>query len=80
MFTHTMLAPQGVSAAYEIIIPAIKVTTAMTAEQIVTERKLLKTLIEHSAGKIIRLDISMLPISRIPITIVTAVSSAISIL
>ena len=54
--------------------------TETTAEQIVTDLKLLKILIEHSAGKMIRLEISILPISRIPITIVTAVSRAISIL
>ena len=75
-----MLAPHGVSAAYEIIIPITNVTTEITAEQIVTLLKLLNTRIEHSAGKMIRLDISILPISRIPITIVTAVSRAISIL
>ncbi len=75
-----MLAPHGVFAAYEMNIPRINVTTEMTAEQIVTDRKLLKIRIEQSAGKMIRLEISILPISRIPITIVTAVSSAISIL
>ena len=80
IFTHTMLAPHGVSAAYEINIPIMNVTTETTAEQIVTDLKLLKILIEHSAGKMIRLEISILPISRIPITIVTAVSRAISIL
>ena len=75
-----MLAPQGASKAYDIIIPTINVITDTTAELIVTERKLLNTRIEQSAGKIIRLEISILPISRIPITIVIAVSSAIIIL
>ncbi len=75
-----MLAPQGVSAAYEIIIPDKNVNTEIIPEQIVTDLKLLKTRIEQSAGKIIRLEISILPISRIPITIVIAVSKAISIL
>ena len=75
-----MLAPQGVSATYEIIIPARNVTIEIIPEQIVTDLKLLKTRIEQSAGKIIRLEISILPISLIPITIVIAVRSAISIL
>ena len=61
-------------------MPAIKVATEIIAEHIVTERKLLNTLMEQSAGKMIRLDISILPIRRIPTTIVTAVSSAMSIL
>ena len=80
VFTQTMLAPHGVSATYEITIPARKVKIEIIPEQIVTDLKLLKTRIELSAGKIIRLEISILPISRIPITIVIAVSSAISIL
>lgn len=80
VFTQTMLAPHGVSATYEIAIPARKVKIEIIPEQIVTDLKLLKTRIELSAGKIIRLEISILPISRIPITIVIAVSNAISIL
>ena len=61
-------------------MPAMKVTTDITAEHTVTARKLLNTLMLHSAGNMIRLEMSMLPIILMPITIVSAVSSAMSML
>ena len=45
-----------------------------------TPRKLLNTRMEVRAGKRIRLEISIAPIIRIPITIVIAVRTAISTL
>ena len=57
-------------------MPAAKQHTASTAEQTVTERKLLNTLMAESAGKIMRLDMSSAPIMRMPSTTVTAVSMA----
>ena len=80
IFTQTMLAPPGVPNSYEITMPAMNVTTEMTAEHTVTALKLLNPLMLHSAGNIIRLEISIEPIMRIPTTIVIAVSSAISML
>lgn len=57
-------------------MPAAKQHTASTAEQTVTARKLLNTLMAESAGKIMRLDMSSAPIMRMPSTTVTAVSMA----
>ena len=54
--------------------------TDNTAEQIVTDKKLLKTLIEVNAGKIIKLEINIAPIIFIPITTVTAVKTDINVL
>ena len=45
-----------------------------------TDRNVLHTRIDVSAGKMIRLEIKRAPIIRIPSTIVTAVSTAISVL
>ena len=44
-----------------------------------TDRNVLHTRIDVSAGKMIRLEIKRAPIIRIPSTIVTAVSTAISV-
>lgn len=41
-----------------------------------TDRNVLHTRIDVSAGKMIRLEISMAPIIRMPRTMVTAVSTA----
>ena len=61
-------------------MPIKKHKTDKTAEQMTTERKLFKIRILVSAGKMTRLEMSKVPISRMPSTIVIAVSSAISIL
>ena len=54
-----------------------KQTTDRIPEDHTTPRKLLNILIDVSAGKIIRLEINIAPIIRIPRTMVTAVSTAI---
>ena len=79
-FTRTTVAPVGVSKEKEIIIPAKKQNSETTTELIITERKLLKIRIEVRDGKIINAEISSVPIILIPITIVNAVKTAISIL
>ena len=76
----TTLAPAGIEKAYEQSKPAVKFITARIAEHIVTLKKLLKTRIEVSAGKIIRLEINIAPIIFIPSTTVTAVKIEISVL
>ena len=73
----TMLAPVGVSYKKEAVIPTTKHKTESTAEQRTTVLKVLQRRIEVSDGKIIRLEISNVPIMRIPTTMVRAVSSAI---
>ena len=45
-----------------------------------TPRKLLRTRIAESAGKIIRLEMSIAPIMRMPSTIVSAVSTESTVL
>ena len=56
MSVMTIVDPTGVSMRIETMIPASAQTTEITAEQIVTERKLLKTLIDESAGKMTSAD------------------------
>ena len=76
--TSTTLAPAAVDKKYEHTIPITKLTTATIDEHTITEKNLLHTLIEVSAGKIIKLEISNVPIIFIPITTVSAVSTAIT--
>ena len=78
--TATTLAPAGIEKANETKRPIKKHTTEITAETTTTFLKVLHTLIAVSAGKIIRLEISMAPIILIPITIVIAVRNAIKAL
>ena len=61
-------------------MPNITLATDSTAENKTTLLKRLQIRIELKAGKIMKLDMSIAPMSRIPMTTVTAVSSAISIL
>lgn len=70
-----MLAPAGISSIYEAVIPTKKQHIDIITDITITERNFLHTLIEDNAGKIIRLDISKVPIILIPITIVIAVST-----
>ena len=79
-FATTTLAPAGMEKAYEQTNPAVKLIIDNMAEHTVTDKKLLKTLIDVNAGKIIKLEISMAPIIFIPITTVTAVKTDISVL
>ena len=78
--TITTLAPVGVSSEYEAHIPTKKQQIESTPEQRITDLNFLQTLIEESAGKIISAEISKVPIILIPITIVKAVKSAITVL
>ena len=78
-FTTTMLAPAGRLKKNENAIPAKKQITLRTADKRVTAKKLLQTLMEVRAGKMIRLEIIMAPIRRIPITTVRAVRRAMSL-
>ena len=77
---QTTVAPVGVSSIYEDTRPIKKHTTDKTDEQTITALKLLNTLIEVRAGKIIRLDMRSVPIILIPTTTVIAVSTAIRVL
>ena len=76
----TILAPVGAAQVKETIIPIKKQRIETIADDITTERKQENTLIEARAGNIIRLDISIAPIRRIPITITRAVKRAINML
>ena len=80
MLTTTILAPAGSEKAKDTTIPARKQIIEIIAELVTTLLKLLKTRIDVRAGKIIRLEISMVPMIRMPTTIVIAVNKAISIL
>lgn len=79
-FTITTLAPVGVSSEYEAHIPTKKQHNDSTPEQIITDLNFLHKRIDESAGKIIKADIRSVPIIRIPITMVSAVSRAITVL
>ena len=77
MFTATMVEPTGVPARIETAMPKTAQTTEITAEQTVTERKVLKTRIDDSAGKITNAEISREPTKFIASTIITAIITAI---
>ena len=79
-FTATMPAPVGSEYTQDSSIPTAKHTTDTTAEQTVTALKWENSRIDESAGKMIRLEISSVPIMRMPTTTVRAVSNAISML
>ena len=78
--TITTLAPVGVSHEYDTHIPTKKQQSESTPEQRITDLNFLQTLMEESAGKIIIAEISRVRIILIPITIVRAVRSAITVL
>ena len=71
-----MHAPVGNEYIYEIITPTTKQITDIIPALIITALKFLNILIEVSAGNIIRLEISIVPIILIPTTIVTDLSMA----
>ena len=79
-FTKTTVAPVGVSKLKETIIPVKKQNSEITTELIITPLKFLNNLIDVNYGKIISAEISSVPITLIPITIVKAVRTAITIL
>ena len=74
----TIVEPTGVPARIEINIPSSAQKTERKAEQIVTERKLLKTRIAEMAGKIISAEINNEPTRFIASTMITAVIIAMS--
>ena len=61
MSTATIVEPTGVPARMEIRIPAVALSTDITAALTVTERKDLKSLIADSAGKITSAEIRSEP-------------------
>ena len=75
MLASTMLAPVGVSNKTDTHIPIRKQTTETNAEQITTLLYFLHTLIAESDGKITRLEMSSAPISLIPRTMMSEVST-----
>ena len=79
-FASTMLAPTGRLKLYELYNPAKKHTTDTMPEIKTTYLNPLTTAPAESAGNMIRLEISIVPIILIPTTIVSAVKTAISIL
>ena len=74
----TIVLPTGVPVRIETRSPAIEQTTEITAEQIVTERKLLKILIALRAGKITSAEIKSEPTRFIASTIIIAIMIAIT--
>ena len=80
MLMTATVAPVGVEAIYETIMPAVKQNTEIAAAVIITDLNRLHTRMADSDGKIIRLEISSAPIILIPRTTVTDVSTAISVL
>ena len=67
-----MVEPTGVDAIIEIAIPRVDPIIERIAEQIVTDLKLLNTLIAESAGKITNAEIKSDPTKFIANTIITA--------
>ena len=73
-----MLAPAGVENIKEATRPIKKQIVEIIAVLMMTLKKLLKIRMELKPGKTIKLLIIIAPISRIPITIVNAVKTAVS--
>ena len=80
MSTTIIVAPTGVPAKIDVIIPKNAQTTEIIPEEIVTALKLLKTLIAESAGNITKADTSTEPTRFIATTITTAIIVAIKML
>ena len=74
----TIVAPVGVSINIDRMIPKSAQTTDNIAEKTVTERKLLKILIEDSAGKMTSADTRREPTRFIASTMMTAIIVAIT--
>ena len=73
-----MVAPTGVEARMEMMIPTTAQNTAMVADEIITDKKLWNTRMEETAGKIISAEINKDPTSFIASTIMVAVITAMS--
>ena len=74
----TMVEPTGVENSTDDIMPNAAQITEITAEHMITPRKLLNSLIAASAGNIISAEISSEPTRFIARTIITAVITATS--
>ena len=72
------MLPTGVPAKTDIKRPAVEHATEITAELMVTCRKLLKMRIEERAGKITSAEIKREPTRFIASTIITAIIMAIT--
>ena len=77
MFASTMLAPVGMLKQKDITIPLTKQNTAIKADNIINALKLFTIFFALTAGNIIRLEISRVPIMRMPKTTVIAVKNEI---
>ena len=80
MSTATIIEPAGAEKRIETIIPSAAQTTETTAEQIMTDLKLLKIRMEERAGKMISAEVKREPAIFIASTMITAVTRAISVL
>ena len=76
--TTTIVDPTGVPARIDTMIPISAQQTERTAEQIVTDRKLRKSRIADSAGKITNAEIRSDPTRFMASTMITAMTTAIS--
>lgn len=76
MSTATIVLPTGVSPIIDIKSPAKEQKTEITAEQTVTDLKLLKILMALSAGKITSAEIKSEPTRFIARTIIIAMIMA----
>ena len=72
----TIVLPTGVPATIEIRSPITEHKTDTTAEQIVTDLKLLNILIAERAGNITKADINREPTRFIARTIIIAITIA----
>ena len=72
----TIVEPTGVDSRIEAIMPKPAQMTDITAEQIITERKLLKTRMAESDGKIISAEMSSEPTRFMARTMISAVMTA----
>ena len=78
MSAATIVLPTGVPARTAIKIPVMAHATEMIAEQMVTERKLLKRRIAEMAGKITSAEMRSEPTRFMASTMITAMMTAIT--
>lgn len=74
----TIVDPTGVPANMEMMIPEKAQRTAKTAEQTVTPRKLLQSLMADNAGNTTKAEIKSDPTRFMASTMMTAVMTAIN--
>lgn len=76
IFAATTVGPTGVESSTEAIIPVAAHTTDTAAEDIITDLKVLNTLIDESAGKMTSAEMRSEPTSFIASTIIIALITA----